>query len=371
MDLSLKNGKGEENDLVEDLTVQDTVNILNALSREELIELVQEAAAEHRYVRDQVRSFAVKNTLIRKLFVRGLGPETNDQSLAAVFSAFGELDESCVIRDKRSGRSKGYGFVLFKHVNNAIKALKEPSKMIGSRIAVCQFAPAGFYPSQPQDELHRRKIYVGNVPVDMEAGPLVRLFSQYGEIEEGPKGFNKNTGRSSGYAIFIFKTVEAANRALEEPIKLTDDGHQLYCKLANENPMPTPDRVNSPTHTASANGLDMHQLGFIPGQGFGNPAFHVNQGRHPFPLTPYPDWPEPNFNPNHAIHNDGNSNAVSFNIYQYGVPEYVGYPAEGYGYTRGVQASPGSPQLLLTEFMEEGNHPGPSNQSQYQNQQKD
>lgn len=59
----------------------------------------------------------------------------------------------------------------------------------------------------------------------MEAGPLVRLFSQYGEIEEGPKGFNKNMGRSSGHVIFIFKMVEAANRTLEEPIKLTDDDH--------------------------------------------------------------------------------------------------------------------------------------------------
>jgi len=272
INLSLKNGKEEENDLMEDLTVQDTVNILNTLSREQLMELVQEAATEHRYVRDQVRSIAVRNTALKKLFVRGLGPETNDQSLAAVFSPFGELDESSVIRDKRSGRSKGYGFVLFKQVNGAINALKEPSKMIDGRIAVCKFAPAGFYPSQPEEELHRRKIYVGNVPVDMDAGTLVGLFSQYGEIEDGPKGFNKNTGRSSGYGIFIFKTVEAANRALEEPIKLTDDGHQLYCKLANESRMLTPNHINS----------SIHQLGFIFGQGFGNPAVHVNQGWNPF-----------------------------------------------------------------------------------------
>lgn len=39
MDFSLKNGKEEENDLVEDLTMQNTVNVLNALSREQLIEL--------------------------------------------------------------------------------------------------------------------------------------------------------------------------------------------------------------------------------------------------------------------------------------------------------------------------------------------
>ena len=294
--------RSKEEEEKEDLTVKETMNILNALSREELIDFVQEAASEHRYVRDKVRSFAVKKIPLRKLFVRGLGCETSEQSLAAVFSCYGELNGSRVIRDKTSGRSKGYGFVTFKHVNGAIKALKERSKMVDGRIAVCQFAPTGLYPSQPQPDLVRRTIYVGDVPIGMEAGALVSLFSQYGEIEEGPKGFNKNRGRSSGYALFIFKTVEAANRALQEPIKITDDGHELYCKVANENWVNSP-----PPYTANANGFHIpYDFGLIPA----NPALQFNQGSNPWPLTP---WTEPLFNPNHAIDNNySNGNVVFF-----------------------------------------------------------
>jgi len=35
------------------------------------------------------------------------------------------------------------------------------------------------------------------------------FFPQYGEIEEGPLGFDRQSGRSRGFALFIFKLVEA------------------------------------------------------------------------------------------------------------------------------------------------------------------
>jgi RNA recognition motif-containing protein len=51
------------------------------------------------------------NTTETKIFVGGLSPQTTEQSLAAHFSRYGEIDEVKIIMDRQTGRSKGYGFV--------------------------------------------------------------------------------------------------------------------------------------------------------------------------------------------------------------------------------------------------------------------
>jgi len=70
----------------------------------------------------------------RKLFVRGLPWETTDESLHEEFQKYGELDEASVARDRKTGKSKGYGFVTFKHKVAADRALAQPQKFIDVRV---------------------------------------------------------------------------------------------------------------------------------------------------------------------------------------------------------------------------------------------
>lgn len=84
----------------------------------------------------------------------------------------------------------------------------------------------------PADKL-ARKIYVGNVHADIDGNRLLEFFSRYGEIEEGPLGFDRHTGRPKGFALFIYRTVEGARKALEEPNK-NFDGHLLYCQKSTD-----------------------------------------------------------------------------------------------------------------------------------------
>lgn len=53
------------------------------------------------------------NTQLTKLFIGGLCGKTTSNSLEAHFIRFGPIQEAVVIIDKRSGRSKGFGFVSF------------------------------------------------------------------------------------------------------------------------------------------------------------------------------------------------------------------------------------------------------------------
>lgn len=49
----------------------------------------------------------------KKLFVGNLSFKAQDSELKEAFSQFGEVSEATIIKDKFSGRSKGFGFVTF------------------------------------------------------------------------------------------------------------------------------------------------------------------------------------------------------------------------------------------------------------------
>ncbi|KAL5729924.1 hypothetical protein ACHQM5_002812 [Ranunculus cassubicifolius] len=240
MDLSLKKRKVEENggltgELITGISPDDIRKILEPFTHEQLLEIVQSAALRHLDVLESIRSVADRDPAQRKLFIRGLGWDTTTEGLRNLFSAYGDLEEAVVILDKTTGKSKGYGFITFRHIDGAMLALKEPSKKIDGRMTVTQLAAAGVSGggavNTPSVDVSARKIYVGNVPADMPADRLLAHFLAYGEIEEGPLGFDKQTGKSRGFALFVYKNADFARASLVDPIK-TIDGHQMTCKLA-------------------------------------------------------------------------------------------------------------------------------------------
>ncbi|KAK7226663.1 hypothetical protein V2G26_014666 [Clonostachys chloroleuca] len=60
-----------------------------------------------------------------RLFVGNLAGETTDDSLYKAFSRWGSLQKSRVVRDKRTNKSKGYGFVSFSDADDFFQAAKE------------------------------------------------------------------------------------------------------------------------------------------------------------------------------------------------------------------------------------------------------
>jgi len=79
------------------------------------------------------------------IYVDNLTYDVTARELNAVFSEFGEVSSANVIKDKRSGVSKGFGFVEMPNdseANEAIKALDE-SLLQGQNIRVNQARPRG------------------------------------------------------------------------------------------------------------------------------------------------------------------------------------------------------------------------------------
>ncbi|CAL8279960.1 unnamed protein product [Boreogadus saida] len=59
-----------------------------------------------------------------KLFIGGLSFDTNEESLMAAFAKYGNIAKADVIRDKDTGRSRGFGFVKFDNADEAKDAMK-------------------------------------------------------------------------------------------------------------------------------------------------------------------------------------------------------------------------------------------------------
>ena len=78
-----------------------------------------------------------------KIYVGNLPFSVDDDKLKEVFETYGEIEEVTVIKDKFSGRSKGFGFVTFKDDGDAKKAISEMNdkEVEGRRLKVNEAKP--------------------------------------------------------------------------------------------------------------------------------------------------------------------------------------------------------------------------------------
>ncbi len=61
--------------------------------------------------------------MAKKLYVGGLSFDTTEDSLGAAFASAGSVVSVVVIKDKFSGRSKGFGFVEMATEEEAVAAI--------------------------------------------------------------------------------------------------------------------------------------------------------------------------------------------------------------------------------------------------------
>ena len=60
-----------------------------------------------------------------KIYVGNLPFSFDNDKLKETFASYGEITEAVIIKDKYSGRSKGFGFVTFAAEDGAQKAVTE------------------------------------------------------------------------------------------------------------------------------------------------------------------------------------------------------------------------------------------------------
>lgn len=92
-----------------------------------------------------------------RLFVGNLAGEVTDESLLKAFSKYPSVQKARVIRDKRTTKSKGYGFVSFSDGDEYFRAAREMNgKYIGSHPVLLKRSNTEIRPVIPGDKKNKK-----------------------------------------------------------------------------------------------------------------------------------------------------------------------------------------------------------------------
>ena len=69
-----------------------------------------------------------------KLFIGGISWDTNEDHLKEYFSSFGEVVEAVIMKDRTTGRARGFGFVVFADPAVAESVIKEKHNIDGRMV---------------------------------------------------------------------------------------------------------------------------------------------------------------------------------------------------------------------------------------------
>lgn len=98
-----------------------------------------------------------------RLFCGDLGNEVNDEVLSKAFSRFPNFNMARVVRDKRTGKTRGYGFVSFSTPADLAAALKEMNgKYVGNR--PIKLRKSNWKERTDTDALERQKYHTHKKP---------------------------------------------------------------------------------------------------------------------------------------------------------------------------------------------------------------
>ncbi|CAK7342376.1 unnamed protein product [Dovyalis caffra] len=286
--------EGSNNGSDETSTTQDYLrSLLDPLNKPQLVDLLSRLGSQYPSIAEEIKSLASADPVHRKLFVRGLAWNTTSETLCSAFQMHGEIEEGAVIYDKATGKSRGYGFITYKHMESAQSALGAPSKLIDGRMAVCNLACEGLTGASTTPDLAQRKLYIGGLSPEISTEMLLHFFGRYGEIEEGSVAYDKDTNESRGFGFVTYKTVEAAKKAIDDPHKLLG-GRTIIVKLADTHKgktvqmqLPAP-MVPVPVPMAAAG---YAQPGKAPAGGGAPVGYPYPQTVASYPASSYPSPP--------------------------------------------------------------------------------
>lgn len=175
---------------------------------------------------------------LRKLFVGGLSWHTTEDTFRSVFSSYGELKEATIMRDKLTGKSRGFGFVTFVTKEAYEKVLCLQNLEIDGRKAEMKAAvPRG---EAPGARNVTKKLFIGGLSFETTGDQLRDHFSQFGKVVEAMVMTDHLSGRSRGFGFVTFEADDEVNRAMNESHTL--NGRKLDLKHATPPARPDPSR---------------------------------------------------------------------------------------------------------------------------------
>eukprot|EP00291_Cryptomonas_curvata_P004316 CAMPEP_0172182060 /NCGR_PEP_ID=MMETSP1050-20130122/18181_1 /TAXON_ID=233186 /ORGANISM="Cryptomonas curvata, Strain CCAP979/52" /LENGTH=248 /DNA_ID=CAMNT_0012855447 /DNA_START=6 /DNA_END=748 /DNA_ORIENTATION=- len=173
-----------------------------------------------------------------KIFIGGISWETTEQDLRDHFEPYGTLTDCVVMREKVSGKARGFGFVTFAESSAADSVLAAKHDILGRTVEVKAAVPRGegeapsgrsggpMMGGDREDPSQRvMKIFVGGLSPEVTDASFREYFSKFGTITDSTVMVDKDTNRSRGFGFVTFDSWQV----VDQIIRRTD--HSLSGKV--------------------------------------------------------------------------------------------------------------------------------------------
>ncbi|GAB2298967.1 hypothetical protein Dimus_033043 [Dionaea muscipula] len=158
-----------------------------------------------------------------KLFIGGISWDTNEDRLRDYFQNFGEVVEAVIMKDRSTGRARGFGFVIYADPAVAERVVKQKHMLDGRTVEAKKAVPRDdsntSYKSSSSihgspGPVRTKKIFVGGLPSSITESEFKRYFDQFGIITDVVVMYDHNTQRPRGFGFITYDSEEAVERAL-------------------------------------------------------------------------------------------------------------------------------------------------------------
>ncbi|CAI7860484.1 unnamed protein product [Closterium sp. NIES-53] len=166
---------------------------------------------------------ASQDTVSRKLVVLGIPYSMDTEGLREYMEKFGALDDVIVLKDRSTGRSRGFGYVTFSLLADAQSVAQMKHTLGGRQLEVKTATPKEEMSKGPK--VSSTRIFVARVPTTVTEDRFKRYFGAFGNVTDCymPKGHGSNPHRNIGFV--TFDDAASVDKVLEEPREL--DGATL------------------------------------------------------------------------------------------------------------------------------------------------
>ncbi|CAL0317301.1 unnamed protein product [Lupinus luteus] len=173
-----------------------------------------------------------------KIFIGGLARETTIAQFIKHFCKYGEITDSVIMKDRKTGQPRGFGFITYADPSVVDKVIEDTHVINGKQVEIKRTIPRGAGGSK---DFRTKKVFVGGIPSTVTEDELRDFFSRYGEVKDHQIMRDHSTNRSRGFGFITFDAEEAVDDLLSLGNKIEFAGAQVEIKKAEpKKPNPPP-----------------------------------------------------------------------------------------------------------------------------------